>query len=133
MEMRQPRKYDYVSVHVRLDRDVPRRIRARVQEVSRFALWALTVALALIATSAGWAGKSQVEFRVYDPTGVVRTEVTESDVVRSSVHALRVGGSTTLYVGLTKIGASKFHTLTRALAGWTCRAFSSPSRSGSQS
>jgi hypothetical protein len=87
-----------------------------LQAVRCLAVSVLSVSLALIASAAGWAGNSHVEFRVYDPTGVARTEATGSDVVRSSVHALRVSGSVTLYVGLTQTGASKFQTLTRALA-----------------
>jgi hypothetical protein len=104
-----------VSSMLKLDWACRRRTQA-LQATRRFTVSMLAVSLALIASSAGWAGNSRVEFRVYDPTGVVHTEVTGSDVVRSSVHAVRVSGSVHLYVGLTKTGASKFQTLTRALA-----------------
>lgn len=100
---------------LKLDRACRSRTQAP-QAMRRFTVSMLAVSLALIASSAGWAGNSRVEFRVYDPTGVVRTEVTGSDVVRSSVHAVRVSGTVHLYGGLTKTGASKFQSLTRALA-----------------
>lgn len=78
---------------------------------------ALLVLSISLATSAGRAGTKQYELRIYDPTRQVKTEVTSAEVVRSSVRASRgPAGSGILDFALTKPGASRFLSLTRALA-----------------
>jgi len=83
------------------------------------------ISLALLIPSTGAAvlapsarsAASHVELLIYDPVGRAKSEVRTADVVRSSARASRQpGGSAALYFRLTKIGALKFHSLTRALA-----------------
>jgi hypothetical protein len=64
----------------------------------------------------GWAATGRTEFRIYDPTGRVKTEVTLGGVVRSSAHAYRLGGQGQLEFQLTSGGVSAFKALTRSLA-----------------
>jgi hypothetical protein len=87
-----------------------------VKRLTVTALIVVSASLALLATSAAWGRTSQVALRIYDPSGQVKTEVTSADVVRSSVRASPGPGGAVLSFDLTKQGASKFHTLTRALA-----------------
>ena len=56
------------------------------------------------------------EFRIFDPTGTVKTQVTSADVVHASVHAARMEGSGVLFLRLTHVGAKKLQRLTHALA-----------------
>jgi hypothetical protein len=70
----------------------------------------------LVSASTGGVGPC-LRFCLYDPTGGVSTEVTRADVVLSSVRAVRQpGGQAALYLRLTPRGASRLHSLTRALA-----------------
>ena len=82
---------------------------------TRFVL--LAIATLVVAASDALASGTQFTLRVYDPTGLVKTEVTSADVVRSSFRAvLQPGGSAAVVGTLTRAGDSKFCSLTRALA-----------------
>ena len=82
------------------------------------------VAMVGLLASAASGGGARTGLRVYDPSGQVKTEVTSADVVRSSVRAVsspvvsppQPGRAAGLVFSLTKRGASKFESLTRALA-----------------
>jgi hypothetical protein len=89
-----------------------------VQRLTVSVLLVVTASLAVAAWSApARSVTSRQLLRIYDPTRQVKTELTISDVVRSSVLADRtVGGVPALAFTLTKAGAAKFHVLTRALA-----------------
>jgi len=95
----------------------PRTTLSIVKRLALVALPVLTASLALSSVSPALDRTDQFGFRIYDPTGRVSTEVTGADLVRSSVRAVhQPGGAATLYLRLTKAGAAKFHSLTRALA-----------------
>ena len=77
----------------------------------------VSASLAALAGAPARGGTSAETLRIYDPTGQVKTELTISDIVRSSAMADRsVGGVPALIFTLTKSGQAKFHVLTRALA-----------------
>jgi len=83
---------------------------------SRGAVLLAIVVCAVMASVARGSG-GRFEFRLFDPTGQIRTVVTAPDLVRSSARAeRRSDGSGILYFRLTKHGVAKFRTLTRALA-----------------
>ena len=63
------------------------------------------------------AGGADVSLRIFDPSGIAKTQVTSVDVIRLSVRAVRkAGGSADLVGDFTKTGRAKFCALTRALA-----------------
>jgi hypothetical protein len=77
----------------------------------------VSASLAALVGAPARGGTSAEVLRIYDPTGQVKTELTISDIVRSSAVADRsVGGVPALIFALTKSGQAKFHVLTRALA-----------------
>jgi hypothetical protein len=82
------------------------------------AVVALVGTLLFVATSCGGgASEKELEFRVYDPMGMVQTELTSADIVRRSAAAgPGHGGDGTLELALTDTGASKLCRLTRSLA-----------------
>jgi hypothetical protein len=82
----------------------------------RFALLLSITAVAAFASTAP-ATTTQFRLRIFDPSRLVKTEVTNDDVVRSSVRAVRQpAGSASLVGDFTKAGATKFCSLTHALA-----------------
>ncbi len=77
----------------------------------------LSVMAVTSLASAAVASPTQFRLRIFDPSGLVKTQVTNDDVVRSSVRAIRQPAGSALLVGnFTKAGATKFCSLTRALA-----------------
>lgn len=77
----------------------------------------LTVVVVVSLTACGGSDSDQSAFRIYDPSGRVKVEVTSADIVRSSARAAPQGGGTAIFsVSFTAGGASKFCRLTRALA-----------------
>jgi preprotein translocase subunit SecD len=69
-------------------------------------------------TGCGGAHRSAApaDLRIYDPTGHVRFEVTERDIVASSVKTWRGDGTTSINFELTRHGQRSFLALTRGLA-----------------
>jgi hypothetical protein len=77
----------------------------------------LSVLALTVFTSAALASTTQSRLRIFDPSGLVKTEVTNDGVVRSSVRAVRQTDASGSLIGtFTKVGAAKFCSLTRALA-----------------
>ena len=71
----------------------------------------------LMLTGCGGSSSPEFRFRIYDPLGHIKTEVTASDVLRRSARASRTpDGSWSLTFRLTDEGEAEFHRLTRALA-----------------
>src|SRR5919197_1670330 len=71
----------------------------------------------LMLTGCGGSSSSEFQFRIYDPLGHIKTEVTSSDVVRSSARAAPTqDGSWSFTFRLTDEGEAEFRSLTRALA-----------------
>jgi hypothetical protein len=76
----------------------------------------LVMAVAAFSSTAV-ASPTQFRLRIFDPSGLVKTQVTNDDAVRSSVRAVRQPAGSAMLVGnFTKAGATKFCSLTRALA-----------------
>lgn len=73
--------------------------------------------MGLAAGAATGRGTGAV-LRLYDPSRAIKTEVTLSDVVRTSVKTGPdpITGRTVLYLQLTNAGVTKFNRLTRLLA-----------------
>ena len=88
--------------------------------MKRFIVAVVIVVSASVAALVGAparGGTSTEVLRIYDPTGQVKTELTISDIVRSSALADRsIGGVPALVFALTKSGQGKLHVLTRGLA-----------------
>ena len=88
--------------------------------VSRMLVAVLAGAGAVVlATSAcgGTKETREVEFRIYDPTGKVDTQITTADIDRSSAGLLPLENvRASIYVDFTDSGTSKFCRLTRSLA-----------------
>ena len=73
----------------------------------------------VLATSAcgGTNERQESEFRIYDPTGKVDTQITTADIDRSSAGVLPLENvRAAVYVNFTDSGKSKFCQLTRSLA-----------------
>jgi hypothetical protein len=79
---------------------------------------ALIGLLVLAATACGGTSESdEFEFRIYDPTGMVDTQLTTADIVRESAGLLQLENVRAMvYMDLTDSGTSKFCRLTRSLA-----------------
>jgi hypothetical protein len=76
----------------------------------------------LMLTGCGESSSPEFRFRIYDPLGKVKDQVTESGVLRSSARSVRPAdgaagpeGSASFYFRLTDEGEAEFHRLTRAL------------------
>jgi hypothetical protein len=92
---------------------------ADVGSVRRFIFLPFVLVLVL---GCGHSKSSEFRFRIYDPLGNVKGQVTESGVLRSSARSVRLGdgaaspeGSASFYFRLTDEGEAEFHRLTRAL------------------
>jgi hypothetical protein len=71
----------------------------------------------VMVTGCGGSSSPEFRFRVYDPLGHIKAEVTASDVLRMSARASQEpDGSWSLTFRLTDGGEAEFHRLTRALA-----------------
>jgi hypothetical protein len=88
--------------------------------VSRMLVAVLVGAGAVVlATSAcgGTDETQEVEFRIYDPTGKVDTQITTADIDRDSAGLLPLENvRAAVYVDFNDSGTSKFCRLTRSLA-----------------
>ena len=104
--------------------------------VSRMLVAVLAGAGAVVlATSAcgGTKETREVEFRIYDPTGKVDTQITTADIDRSSAGVLPLENlRASVYVDFTDSGTSKFCRLSRSLAIGV-EQYASRSRSSSKS
>jgi hypothetical protein len=77
----------------------------------------VSILAAAVLAPAACGAATRFTLSIYDPSGEATTRLTMTDVVRSSARAASVEGrSAALYVRLTRVGAQKFHTLTRDLA-----------------
>jgi len=74
--------------------------------------------LAVAASACGGTSETtDSEFRIYDPTGKVNTQITTADIDRSSAGLLPLENvRAAVYVNFTDSGTSKFCRLTRSLA-----------------
>jgi preprotein translocase subunit SecD len=89
--------------------------------VRRSALFLLCVGVALLPACGGsrHAATTQrppADLRIYDPAGHVPVEVTDRDVVASSVKTWRGAGTTNINFELTPRGQRRLLRLTRSLA-----------------
>ena len=98
----------------------------------------LAAVFVVFLAACGGSESDQSAFRIYDPSGRVKVEVTNADIVRSSARAVPQGGGRAIMsVSFTADGASKFCRLTRKAP--PSRAFSmeragiEPATSGLQS
>src|SRR4029450_12364662 len=75
-------------------------------------------AVVLTTSACGGTNETQeVDFRIYDPTGKVDTQITTADIDRDSAGLLPLENvRAALYVNFTDSGTSKFCRLTRSLA-----------------
>jgi hypothetical protein len=81
----------------------------------------LSLVLLVVSASASVVASAtpgaSTRFRIYDPTGESKVQVTIADVVRSSARATRgPGGIGILSFGLTRRGGIRFHRLTLVAA-----------------
>jgi len=79
---------------------------------------ALVGSVVVVASARGGTSETtESEFRIYDPTGKVATQITTADIDRSSAGVLPLENvRAAVYVNFTDSGKSKFCRLTRSLA-----------------
>jgi len=71
----------------------------------------------VLVSGCGHSKSSEFRFRIYDPLGNVKGQVTESDVLQKTARASQEpDGSWSVTFRLTDKGEAEFHRLTRGLA-----------------